>query len=54
MCECVCVCVCVCVPAPGVSAIYKRKGFRGLQKDLLKASLKCSVLQRPTEKNFDL
>lgn len=44
----------MCVPAPGVGAIYKKKGFCGLQKDLLKTSLKCSALQRPTENNFDL
>ena len=39
------VCVCVCDPASGVRAIHRREGFHSLQKDLPKASLKCSALQ---------
>ena len=54
ICVYVLMCECVFLPASGVRAIYKRKGFCGLQKDLLKASLKCSALQGPTEKDFDL
>lgn len=56
--ECACARACVfismCVPVSGVRAIYRRKGFYSLQKDLPKPSLKYSALQGPTEKDSDL